>query len=145
MLPTPTLQQEEKLVKSASATRIGFNRRCNFTLTDRRVIFKTLYSEEWYPLSHLKSVSQTGLFLTLEFDNGSSTTLSVFEAESWAALIEQTKTNAPEMAYQANAPSKSLLARTDVIILLLIGGMMTLCVFCMLAGFAFFYLTGAFN
>ena len=145
MLPTPTLQQEEKLVKSVSATRIGFNRRCNFTLTDRRLIFKTLYSEEWYPLSHLKSVSQTGLFLTLEFDNDSSTTLSVFEAEAWAALIEQTKTNAPEMAYQANPPSKSLFARTEVIILLIIGGMMALCVFCMLAGFAFFYLTGAFN
>ena len=144
MLPTPTLQQEEKLVKSESATRIGFNRRCNFTLTDKRLIFKTLYSEDWFPLSHLKSVSQTGLFLTLEFDNGSSTTLSVSGAESWAALIEQTKVNAPEMAYQVNPP-KSLFARTEVILLLIVGGVMALCVFCMLAGFVFFYLTGALN
>ena len=95
----PALLQGETLLKREVCTRHGYGRDNAMVLTDRRLIFKTLYSEEWFPLSHIKSVSKTGNILRVEFDNGRTETISTFSADAWMREIEKTRTSAPGMDY----------------------------------------------
>jgi hypothetical protein len=62
--------QDETIIKSTSASRLGYSKGWSFSLTDRRLIFKALFYEDWFPLSHIKSISKNMIFLNVEFDNG---------------------------------------------------------------------------
>lgn len=141
MLPTPTLQQDETLIKSGAATRHGYGKSCVFALTNRRVIFKTLFSEDWFPLSHLKSIARTGIFLNIQFDNGRSTTVSTFEAEQFLALIEQAQVHAPQMEYQPvkEQSAGSFNSTRMLVVLLIAGALIGMCFLVLLAMFAGFY------
>jgi hypothetical protein len=140
LMPPPNLQPDETIIKHGSASWHGYSNKCLFTLTNKRLIFKMLLVEYWFPLSRLKSVSGAGLFLSLQFDNGFSTTASVTDAGEFVTLIEQAKVNAPEMAYQIHPRPKPLLSRPWFVALLSVVGIVAVFVFCMLAGGVFLYL-----
>lgn len=134
LAPSPSLQADETLIKSGAATRHGYGKSCVFALTNKRIIFKTLSSEDWFPLSRLKSVSRTGIFLNIQFDNGRSMTVSTFDAEKFQMLIERAKVNAPEMDYQpVSEQQPSFLSPRTCVIFLIVGAVIGLCMLFVLA------------
>jgi hypothetical protein len=79
--PLPSILQGETLIKSGSAIQLGHSKGWSFSLTDRRLIFKALFYEDWFPLSHIKSISKNMIFLNVEFDNGRKETFSIHDAD----------------------------------------------------------------
>ena len=141
----PTLLPDETIIKHGSATWYGYSKSCLFTLTNQRLIFKMTFGENWFPLSRLKSVSRSGIFLSFQFDNGFSTTASVSDAGEFVTLIEQVKVNTPEMAYQIHPRPKPLLSRPWFVALLSVVGIIAVFGFCMVAGGVFLYLISILN
>jgi hypothetical protein len=71
MFPAPpSLMQDETIIKSTSASRLGYSKGWSFSLIDRRLIFKALFYEDWFPLSHIKSISKNMTFGSVILDIG---------------------------------------------------------------------------
>lgn len=120
MLPSnPILLQNEAILKQGIAMRYGYTKGMAVTLTDRRLIFKNLFIEEWFPLSHIKSISKSGNFIITKFDNGYTEEFSIPAADELLGEIEKARVNAPEMDYATKAPSSSGvgLSKTTIIVL----------------------------